>query len=370
MSKIINALLVPTAPNLPAAPKEYEARFQDQFANTLRLYFNQLGGNALSSLLGPLGTQHLNAPMLSAYDTSNQYDGSTTIPYAVRFNTTALGEGCSITSRDFIGTGSIALTTLTITAVASGRMYPSNLLSGTGVTAGTYSYLQLSSTATPITGTQTFVSGGGVGTNTFVVSGGNNLLETRQFVSGTGVPANTRVVTATYDIPTGHTTVVLDSNFTVQASGNYVFRPWGYEGTYSVSPSQTVASTQITGALPSLLTFTYPGVYNIQFSLMFSNTDNNTIHDVDVWLRKNDVDIPYSNSVFSVPGKHTGANGELIASLNLFVEAQTNDVFEIMWHTSSSQVYIETIPAQTSPIRPAAPSAIVTATFVSTLTQA
>ena len=33
-----------TAPRLPAAPKEYESRYHDQFADTLRLYFNRLDG--------------------------------------------------------------------------------------------------------------------------------------------------------------------------------------------------------------------------------------------------------------------------------------------------------------------------------------
>lgn len=369
MTKIVNSLLVPTAPNLPAAPKEYEARYQDQFANVLRLYFNQLGGTALASLLGPLGGQHLNIPFGSFYDTTDQHDGSTTIPYAVRLNTTAIGDGVSIGSRDFVGTGSISLTVLTITSVFSGRMYPANLLSGTGVTAGTYSYLQLSSTATPIAGTQTFVSGGASGTNTFIVSGGSGAVEVRQFVSGTGVPANTRVVTASYDIGTGYTTVTLSNNFTVQASGNYVFRPWGYEGTYSVSPSQTVASTQISATLPSLITSTYPGIYNVQFSFQFTNTDTQ-IHDIDIWLKKNDVDIPDSNSQFSVPNKHGGVNGHLIAALNFPVDMQTDDALEIVWHTSSSDVFMETIEPQTAPIRPRTPSAIVTVSFVSTLATA
>lgn len=370
MTKIVNSLLVPVAPNLPAAPKEYEGRYQDQFANTLRLYFNQLGGNALSSLLGPLGGQHLNAPLLSAYDTSNQYDGSTYIPYAVRFNTTALGQGIAINSRTFIGTGSIALTTMTITAVLDGRVYPSMLLSGTGVTAGTYVFLQLSSTATPIAGTQSFSSGGAIGTNTFVVSGGAGMITTRMFVSGTGVPANTRVVSADYDSGTGLTTVVLSANFTVQAAGNYVFRPWGYQGTYSVSPSQTVSSRTIDGELKSLIVPTYPGIYNVQFSLQFTNTDNNTIHEVDVWFRKNDEDLVDSNSRFSVPGRHSGLNGQLIAALNYMVEMQTDDVLELVWHTDNSAVYIETIPASVSPVRPQTPSAIVTVTFVSTLSTA
>ena len=366
--KIKNSLQTVPTPNLPIAPKNYEAQYHDQNNNVLRLFFQRAYG-ALTSLIGPLGGQYINAPMLSAYDTTNQYDGSTSIPYAVRLNTPTVEHGITVESRAFVGTCSISLTTLTCTAVTSGRFYPAMLLAGTGVTAGTYIYLQLSSTATPISGTQTFVSGGGVGTATFVVSGSLGDIEARQFVSGTGVPANTRVVSAVYDSGTGNTTVLLNSNFTIQASGNYVFRPWGYEGTYSVSPSQTVASGTITGDLQSMITPAQPGVYNVQFSFQFSNTDNNIIHEVDVWFRKNDVDMPDSNSRFSIPGKHSGLNGQLIAALNFITDLDAGDNLEIVWHTDSSTVYIETIPAATSPIRPQAPSAIVTVTFVSTLVE-
>lgn len=354
------------APNLPIGPVQYDQRYQDQFSNALRLYFTQLD-NYTSALMANYGGRFINYPYLSAHDTSSQYDGSTTIPYAVRFNTTDLSNGVSITNRSFVGIGSITTTTMTITAVTSGRLFPSMILSGASVTSGTYVYLQLSSTATPITGTQTFVSGGAPAAFTFVVSGGNNLIEPRQFVSGTGVPANTRVTAVSYDPGTGNTTVTLSAAFTVQAAGNYVFRPWGYQGTYSVSPSQTAASETIYGTLSSLITFDYAGVYNIQFSLQFSNTDNNIIHEVDVWFKKNDIDIPNSNSRFSVPGKHSGLNGQLIAALNFVTDIQVGDVVEIVWHTTDSTVFIETIPAATVPVRPETPSAIVTVQFVSEL---
>ncbi len=38
----IAPLVAPTAPNLPLGPEEYQRQYQDQFANVLRLYFNQL----------------------------------------------------------------------------------------------------------------------------------------------------------------------------------------------------------------------------------------------------------------------------------------------------------------------------------------
>lgn len=367
--KIVNSLQTVPSPFLPVAPRQYEAQYHDQVNNVLRLFFNNSYGS-LVSLIGPLGGQYLNTPHLSAYDTSNQYDGSTSIPYAVRFSTPALENGISIEARSFSGICDISSTTMTCSVVTSGRLFPSMLLSGTGVTDGTYVYLQLSSTATPIVGTQAYVSGGGVGTTSFVVSGGAGNIEARQFVSGTGVPANTRVISAVYDNNTQNTTVTLNAAFTVQASGNYVFRPWGYAGTYSVSPSQTVSSTNVLGNLQSLIRVAQPGIYNVQFSLQFTNTDLNKDHEVDVWFRKNDVDMADSNSQFSIPGAHSGHNGQLIAALNMFVELRADDDLEIVWHTSDSTVYIETIAAASNPIRPRTPSAIVTVSFVSTLTEA
>ena len=117
-----------------------------------------------------------------------------------------------------------------------------------------------------------------------------------------------------------------------------------------------------------MLTFQYSGIYNIQFSLQFTNTDSQ-IHDIDIWFKQNDVDIPYSNSQFSVPNKHGSEDGHLIAALNFIVEVQANDVVEIVWHTTNSTVFIETIDAATSPVRPVTPSAIATVTFVSELPQ-
>lgn len=348
------------APALPLPPPEYLQAQQDQFQNALRLYFNRLD-DYLINLAGVDGGHLLSFPKGAFYDTVSQYDGSTTIPYAVQLNSTQVSNGISITNREVVATGSIgpASTTMTVTGITSGRFYPAQTLSGTGVTSGTYVYLQLSSTATAVA-TPTG-SAGGAGLFTFTVSDATGI-EDRQFVSGTGIVANTRVVSIV------GTTVTVNTALTGAVSGTVTFRPWGYQGTYSVSPSQTVASTTITGTLPSMITFDYSGVYNIQFSFQFTNTDSQE-HDIDIWFKQNDVTIDDSNSQFTVPAKHGGVNGHLIAALNFFVEVIAGDVVEIVWHTSDSAVFIEAIPAQTTPIRPATPSAIVTVSFVSALNQ-
>jgi hypothetical protein len=55
--RIIN----PAVPSLPLGTKEYEQRYQDQFTNVLRLYFNQLR-NSLSELFSGAGGKYVAFP--------------------------------------------------------------------------------------------------------------------------------------------------------------------------------------------------------------------------------------------------------------------------------------------------------------------
>lgn len=67
VQKVIN----PAPPNLPLGPENYERRYQDQFSNVLRLYFNQLK-NALSSLFGSRGGQYLDFPYAAIQRTTSK----------------------------------------------------------------------------------------------------------------------------------------------------------------------------------------------------------------------------------------------------------------------------------------------------------
>lgn len=133
---------------------------------------------------------------------------------------------------------------------------------------------------------------------------------------------------------------------------------------YAVTLNTTDFTNGITVASNSRLTVKSYGIYNIQFSIQFANTDTQ-IQDVDIWFRKNGTDVANSNSKFSIPNSHGGTNGHLIAAMNFWIEMNANDYTEIMWRTSNTTVSIEQLPAQTSPTRPATPSAIVTVNFVS-----
>jgi hypothetical protein len=133
---------------------------------------------------------------------------------------------------------------------------------------------------------------------------------------------------------------------------------------YSVTLNTTDFSHGVSVASNSQLTVKSYGIYNVQFSLQFVNTDTQ-IQDVDVWFAKNGTNIANSNSRFSIPNSHGGVDGHLIAALNFWVELSANDYVELKWSTTSTAVSIQQIPTQTSPTRPATPSAIVTVNFVS-----
>jgi uncharacterized lipoprotein YbaY len=106
------------------------------------------------------------------------------------------------------------------------------------------------------------------------------------------------------------------------------------------------------------------GIYNLQFSIQFKNTTNDT-QDVDVWFSKNGTNIDKSNSRFGLPPrKSSGDPSHLIAALNFYVELQARDYVELKWRTSDTGVSIEQYGTSTSPTRPTVPSAIFTAQYV------
>ena len=108
------------------------------------------------------------------------------------------------------------------------------------------------------------------------------------------------------------------------------------------------------------ITFDHPGIYSITFSIQFSNTDN-SIHDTDIWLRKNGVDVPASDSRFSVIARHGSVDGNVIGCVNFVLGVTTNDYLELMWATSNVAAYIHAEAAQTSPFtHPSIPGIICT----------
>jgi hypothetical protein len=134
---------------------------------------------------------------------------------------------------------------------------------------------------------------------------------------------------------------------------------------YAVTFNTTDFSNGVTVASNSRITVADAGIWNLQFSIQFTNTTNSS-QDVDVWFRVNGTNIDNSNSRFGfAPRKGVGDPYHTIAALNYFVSLNATDYVEIMWRPTDVGVSIEHYAAGTSPTRPAVPSAIATMSFVS-----
>ena len=90
-----NKIITPAVPNIPLGPEQYERRYQDQFTNVLRLYFNQIK-NALALLFGPLGGQYLNFPYVAASDSTTQYATANNTPTIIKWDTLSAGNGFTL----------------------------------------------------------------------------------------------------------------------------------------------------------------------------------------------------------------------------------------------------------------------------------
>lgn len=136
---------------------------------------------------------------------------------------------------------------------------------------------------------------------------------------------------------------------------------------YAITFDTTDFNNGVTLSNSSRLNVSQAGIYNIQFSIQFKNTTNDT-QDVDVWFKKNGTNIDNSNSRFGLPArKSSGDPSHLISAMNFFVSMETNDYIEIMWRPSDVGVSIEHFATSSTPTRPAVPSVITTVTFVSNL---
>jgi len=123
----------------------------------------------------------------------------------------------------------------------------------------------------------------------------------------------------------------------------------------TVNNSDPSNNDVIIGATSSQIKVLNDGVYNIQFSAQFDKNDGGK-DNVEVWFAKNGVNIPDSNSLFSLEGN----NDKLIAALNFIITLQANDYIQIAWNSADTAMFLHHDVAGVSPTRPAVPSVIIT----------
>jgi hypothetical protein len=166
-----------------------------------------------------------------------------------------------------------------------------------------------------------------------------------------------------------------------EAGGRYIRFPYGafssdqdQTATANTATLMTLNTTDFANQVSistSKITVVNAGIYNLQFSVQFQNT-NVALQDVYIWLRQgNDggtsSDIAGSAGFVSIPNSHGGVSGHAIIGWNYFLEMQADDYVQIYWSTSSADVSIQYYAASGTPTKPSTQSVVATLSFVSAL---
>ena len=169
--------------------------------------------------------------------------------------------------------------------------------------------------------------------------------------------------------------------------GRYISAPYGsfYDTTTQTAVANTATvltinsqdvASEVSIVAGSKVTVTYPGVYNMQFSVQVENSTADD-QELDIWIRQFNRDgtqyyspsgdLPGSTGAISIVKKHGATNGATIAGWNYFLTMQGGDYIQLMWSVDAAGVTIPTRAAQTGPVRPGTSSVVLTMSFVSAL---
>lgn len=123
--------------------------------------------------------------------------------------------------------------------------------------------------------------------------------------------------------------------------------------------SNTYISDGVSVVDQTKITLAHNGRYNIQFSLQLNKTDSGN-DDFELWLLRNGETGPFTNTKYTLIGN----NAKGVAAWNFVIEEPAGTYIELAWYSADSSISIYYEGANTNPVRPAIPSAIVTVTQV------
>jgi hypothetical protein len=168
-------------------------------------------------------------------------------------------------------------------------------------------------------------------------------------LTGAGVLNNTATPT-----PTGYYGAFQDDTTQIAVSANTAY-PVKFNTT-DLSNGVTVVNDG--SGNPTRVTLANTGIYNVQFSLQLEKTGGSGNFIIDVWLRKNGVDIPDTAGKVVLTGSANAS--PVVAAWNYLLDLAGGDYVQLMWSTTNNNAIIFA-EGPVAP-HPGVPSSILTVT--------
>ena len=229
--------------------------------------------------------------------------------------------------------------------------FPNGAFHQDGYTTLTANIGNGTTTPIPVVSTAGFLSAGG-------------LIVDNEIIAYTGKTATTF---------TGITRGAYGTSSSAHTSGTYISEAQVITPPATVLPiafttTDTSNQVSIDPTYNTRIVFDIAGYYNIQFSAQILNYTTSE-DDVTMWFRKNGTDVPFSAGIVTIPSKHGSRPGSVITSWNLVIDVTEGQYIELLVTSDSGNSVVATYPpgVAPSPVHPASPSIILTATFVSAL---
>jgi len=284
----------------------------------------------------------------------------------------------TINSTTLLGSGNI--TTGSVTSIATSGLISGGTITGTGTITTSMATGKLVGRSTAGTGVMEEIT-----VSTGLTLSGTTLSNSLPFNTPLTTKGDMYVRNGSADtrLPIGLDTQVLLADSTA-ATGlkwgtNTAATPTGYYGAFQDVTIQTLSaintpyamklgvtdlSNQVTvvsdGSNLTRITIANTGIYNLQFSAQFDRTNSGT-DTVDIWLRKNGVDVPGSGGKIILTGGVVAS--AIIATWNYLLDVTSGDYYQLMWSGTDTHIRLLYEAAQTTPFaHPIIPSLIVTVT--------
>ena len=150
----------------------------------------------------------------------------------------------------------------------------------------------------------------------------------------TGFPYGTFTTSANQTVAGANTATVVNSSFTTQDANKI-----------------TISNGKIT--------VQETGDYFVMFSAVFTKSNANST-TADLWLRKNGVNVPDSNTRVTI----SGGGGETVMVANFILDLNAKDYIEFVFSSPDANTKLTYYSASSNPTRPAVPGMIATINLI------